>query len=68
MVLEETIKKSDVEKLKLKGKPKCPACGNPLSFVYEGSIGYSSVKCRRCNQTSLINTDTLDVILIEKAC
>ena len=38
-------------KMKLKGKPKCPLCGKPLIFVYEGSTGYSGVKCKRCNQT-----------------
>ena len=65
--LERTITRSEVGKLRLKGKPKCPACGNPLSFVYEGSIGFSSVKCKRCSRESLINTETLDVILIEKA-
>ncbi len=48
-------------KMKLKGKPKCPLCGKPLIFVYEGSIGFSGVKCKRCNQQFLVNTDTLEV-------
>jgi transposase-like protein len=65
--LEKTITKTEIQKMKLKGKPKCPACKNPLSFVYEGSIGFSSVKCKRCSRESLINTETLEVILIEKA-
>lgn len=65
--LERTITRSEIGKLKLKGKPKCPACGNALSFVYEGSTGFSSVKCKRCNRESLINTETLEAILKEKA-
>ncbi len=64
--MEKTIKQADVRKMKLKGKPKCPACSNPLSFVYEGSTGFSSVKCKRCNRESLINTETLEVTLIDK--
>ena len=48
-------------KMKLKGKPKCPLCKNPLIFVYEGSTGYSGVKCKRCNQQFLVNTETLEV-------
>ena len=47
--------------MKLKGKPKCPLCGHPLIFVYEGSTGYSAVKCKRCNQESIVNTETLEV-------
>lgn len=48
-------------KMKLKGKPKCPLCGKALIYVYEGSIGYSGVKCKRCNQEFLVNTETLEV-------
>lgn len=65
--LEKTITRSEIGQMRLKGKPKCPACGNALSFVYEGSTGFSSVKCKRCNRESLINTETLEAILIEKA-
>ena len=60
--MERTITKAEIQKMKLKGKPKCPACNNPLSYVYEGSTGFSSV-----NRESLINTETLEAILIEKA-
>jgi transposase-like protein len=65
--LKRTITKAEIKKMKLKGKPKCPACNNPLSYVYEGSTGFSSVKCKRCSRESLINTETLEAILIEKA-
>ena len=53
--------KSTWDKMKLKGKPKCPFCGNALIFVYEGSIGYSAVKCKRCSHESIVNTETLEV-------
>ncbi len=53
-------------KLKLKGKPRCPLCGKPLFFVYEGSQGYSSAKCERCRQPFLVNTATLEVIKAPK--
>ena len=62
-----TISITDVQKLKLKGKPKCPACNPPLTFIYEGSTGYSGVKCKRCGQEFLINTETLEVLRISKA-
>ena len=55
------IEKTVGNKMKLKGKPKCPLCGKPLIFVYEGSVGYSGVKCKRCNQQFIVNTDTLEV-------
>ena len=59
------IARNVVEQMKLKGKPRCPACGNPLSFVYEGSTGYSSMKCNKCSQVSLVNTGTLKAVLIK---
>ena len=55
------IEKNAGSKMKLKGKPKCPLCGKPLIFVYEGSVGYSGVKCKRCSQQFIVNTDTLEV-------
>ena len=60
------ISKSMVDRMKLKGKPKCPNCGIPLTFVYEGSTGYSGVKCQRCKNEYLINTGTLEVTRIRK--
>lgn len=60
------IAKSEVQKMKLKGKPKCPACGIPLTFIYEGSTGFLGEKCPRCKQEYLVNTGTLEVIKITK--
>lgn len=65
--MEKTITKTEVNKMKLKGKPKCPACGIPLTFIFEGSTGFSSEKCPRCKQEYLVNTGTLEVIKILKA-
>ena len=52
--------------MKLKGKPKCPCCKNPLSYVYEGATGFTSQKCHRCKQEFLVNAETLEVTQIVK--
>lgn len=41
-------------------------CGIPLSFIYEGSVGFSSEKCPRCKQEYLVDTGSLEVIKILK--
>lgn len=63
----ETITKKELSRMPLKGKPKCPHCNIPLNFIYEGSTGFSGEKCKRCNQEYLVNTETLEVIKVEKA-
>ena len=63
----KTITQEELRGMKLKGKPKCPACGIPLTFIYEGSVGLSSEKCPRCKQEYLVNTGTLEVIKILRA-
>lgn len=62
-----TISEDEVRKMKLKGKPKCTLCGIPLTFVYEGSRGYTNQKCERCRNSFLLNSETLEVLLIQKA-
>ncbi len=62
-----TITRKEVQRMKLRGKPRCLACGTPLTFIYEGSTGYSGEKCPKCKQEYLINTETLEVIKIENA-
>ena len=64
--MERTIKRSEISKMKLKGKPKCPTCGLPLTYVYEGSKGFSGEKCQRCKREYLVNTETLEVSKILK--
>ena len=61
----KVITKDEVQKMRLKGKPLCPNCSIPLTFVYEGSIGFSGEKCQRCKQTFLVNTETLQVMTIK---
>ena len=60
-----TITKNQVKRMKLKGKPRCPKCRNPLTFVYEGATGVIGVKCLRCNCETLVNNETLEVTLIK---
>ena len=60
------ITRSELMNMKLKGKPKCPCCKNPLSYVYEGATGFTSQKCHRCKQEFLVNAETLEVTQIVK--
>lgn len=63
----KTITRKEVDRMRIKGKPKCPSCGNPFSYIFEGSKGMTEEKCRRCKTTCLVDTETLEVIRIEKA-
>lgn len=58
------ITKKEVSQLRLKGKPKCQCCNNPLSYVYEGSEGLIGEKCSRCGESFVVNTKTLEVFKI----
>lgn len=60
------ISRDEVSKMALRGKPKCPICNRPLTYVYEGSKGYSGEKCQQCKQEFLVNTETLEVLQITK--
>ena len=66
-LMMKTISRSELKNMKLKGKPRCPDCNNPLTFVYEGSKGVSGEKCQRCKNDFLVNTETLEVIRVMKA-
>ena len=65
--MERSISRSDIQRMRLRGKPKCPHCKIPLNFIYEGSKGFTGEKCKRCNQEYLVNMETLEVVKIEKA-
>lgn len=69
MMMQElkVISEEQVRKMRLKGKPKCPFCNIPLTYVYEGSKGYTNQKCDKCRNSFLVNTDTLEVLMIERA-
>lgn len=58
------ITKNDVSQLRLKGKPRCLCCNTPLTFVYQGNIGIIGEKCRKCGQSFLVDTETLEVLKI----
>lgn len=60
--MEHIISRQELNRIRLRGKPKCPHCKLPLMFVYEGAKGYTGVKCKRCRQSYLINTENLEVI------
>ncbi|MCC8103692.1 MAG: hypothetical protein LIP11_16065 [Clostridiales bacterium] len=56
---------SQVKAKKLKGKPRCPVCGNVLMFVYdEASRGHTDQKCLRCNAKVWVDLDTMECIQI----
>ncbi|MBR1709716.1 MAG: hypothetical protein IJ719_12955 [Clostridia bacterium] len=55
------------EKLKIKWKPKCPCCGQPLVHVFEGATGVCGVKCKKCGHRFLIDNTTMKVIEDKRA-
>lgn len=62
--MKDTITKMELAKLKLRGKPKCPHCNIPLTYVYEGAYGFTGEKCMRCHKSFLVNTETLEVVRV----
>lgn len=61
-----TITKIELSKLRLRGKPKCPHCNRPLTYVYEGAKGFTGEKCSKCGQEYLVNIETLEVTKIQR--
>ncbi|WP_031420656.1 hypothetical protein [Lachnoclostridium phytofermentans] len=56
---------SYVDSMKLKGKPKCPCCGNSLTYVYSDTQeGHINQKCYRCKGKVLIDLKTMETYLI----
>lgn len=54
------------KKLKVKGKPTCPMCGNTLNHVYDDAKeGHTSGKCHRCKTVWIVNLATLRVVLAQ---
>ena len=60
----QTITKKELSRMPLRGKPKCPHCRRPLTYVYEGARGYTGEKCSRCGSEYLVNTETLEVTTV----
>ena len=56
-----------VNQMKLRGKPKCPICNNPLAFIYDDMIkGHFNQKCGRCGRKSLVDVETMSVLPIQE--
>ena len=50
----------DLSKLKLKGKPKCPYCGKPVSFIYDDlPHGHISQLCPNCGRKVMLDVGTM---------
>ena len=64
----KTLQISDetIRNLKLRGKTKCPACGWPGHYSYEGNIGFTQDKCRKCGTLYIIDEATLQTRVIPK--
>lgn len=52
--------------MRLKGKPRCPYCHRPLIFIYEDvPRGHLNQKCGNCGKPSIIDAETLEVLIID---
>ncbi len=61
------ISEDKIKMLKPKWKPPCPYCNNPLSFVYDDvPKGHISQKCLRCGKVSILEIETMQVMLLPK--
>ena len=63
----KTVSKHVVDRMMLRGKPRCPICGLALVYVYDGAKGYTGLKCSRCRQQCIVNNETLEVRTVTRA-
>lgn len=49
------VRKSQIQRMKLKGKPACPYCNKPLTFGYEDLSGHANQKCPNCGRNSFVD-------------
>ena len=63
----KTITSKEAEGYGLKGKPKCPCCGKPLTFIC-GDVekGHINQKCVNCGKPALIDMRTMEAVAIEQ--
>ena len=55
-----------LNRMKVKGKPKCPFCNRTLAFIYEDvPHGHLNQKCWKCGKTSVVDVQTMDVLIVE---
>lgn len=59
-VYRRTYTVSDLSKMKLKGKPRCPYCERPVSFVYaDMPQGHISQRCPNCGHQVLVDVGSM---------
>ena len=57
----------EYRQLRIKGKPPCPYCKNPLSHIYDDMLtGHISMKCKKCGQPSVVDVKTMKALMIPK--
>lgn len=44
--------------------PKCPICGNILTFISSDATGYADLKCGKCRKPSIVDLRSLEAIPI----
>lgn len=44
--------------------PKCPICGNILTFISSDARGYADLKCGKCRKPSMVDLSSLEAIPI----
>ena len=63
-----SISPTELNRMKIKGKPRCPYCRKPLTFIYEDvPRGHLNQKCGNCGKPSIVNAETLEVMIIDGA-
>ena len=63
-----TITNAEAQKYGLKGKPECPCCGKPLTFICKDVTGgHLNQKCGNCGKPSIVDMSTMEVKLIRIA-
>lgn len=65
-VLRRVYTVGDMRQFKLKGKPKCPYCEKPVSFVYDDiPHGHISQICPTCGHKVLLDVGAMTAHKIE---
>ena len=66
IIVTRRISTGKLNRMKVKGKPRCPFCNRTLSFIYEDvPHGHLNQKCWKCGKTSVVDLQTMDVLVIE---
>ena len=59
-VYRRTYTFGDLSKMKLRGKPRCPYCERPVSFIYaDMPQGHISQRCPHCGHQVLVDVGSL---------